>query len=857
MEKMSLAGGWMRFGAVNHIGGNGAGNHMGRKGFYPLFTTLGLLLVIMVVAVSIVWGAGSDRDFGAHADRMAWLKLEHAVGNVRSMAADSVRGGFYEEIVKVGVIPGGKTLNPYLEYGKDEGWQKMLSDIQERVSSDFSSRMGNLADYSDGQMSTFSFDGINITMGRLSASDLRVVETGDGVAAVVRLPLTVSSPYYGWAATISEENITIPLNVRLKDIYGRAWEFHSNYNNLVTWTFTGAIYARAYAAAYLSKSGPFLKEPHYDFDPIGTVLFGDIDTLEAFSKDMDTVLDIGAIPAATWLAEWQYLSEPGFLPAGLDLDGGDEAQASQAIMNSYRMGEYEEKACDGLGGSDLDACRAIYDPKALEEGLDALKTEMGAYEDIYDAAGDWLSSYDTSDYEACKSCAEEEDICEAKCRSKPKKEREKCEDRCESKRESCEEKHPDQKAECRRDEIARLPIDDLTCDEFREDAIGLIEPVVTKLKDADSRACEDTLNDASQETGRLRMDGSVKDEFDENDDGYGFEQVDCDAPADAIGDLQKILDTRLTSRAIDDNKCSSSAKGDCPYQDECEDGGDCNVHCSYPRCGSSGESYDCLGDVEVSYRVETCRVCEDGDCDYEEDRIDTCKCRCRASMGLLLRINGDMKQVYAYVEKTVNAMEKTYDGMEGQLENRERSDELAERAGRLDAQEEGYDVFSRVTPLEVRYDEGEFLGGKECYYKPTFADRDKGVCGDSAESAIMYTVQIAAAGLATIFSGGATSKLLEEVVKFFPMIFETGAKYNLTESLIDDGNRVMLTDLAGGGAELYTYAPFEFQIYKNRQFELGSATLGRTLVYVYWPTVGMQRIMDGLASPDCSGVGCK
>ena len=36
-------------------------------------------------------------------------------------------------------------------------------------------------------------------------------------------------------------------------------------------------------------------------------------------KDMDSVLDIGAIPAATWLAEWEYLSEPGFLPAPADL----------------------------------------------------------------------------------------------------------------------------------------------------------------------------------------------------------------------------------------------------------------------------------------------------------------------------------------------------------------------------------------------------------------------------------------------------------------------------------------------------------------------------------------------------------
>jgi len=83
-------------------------------------------------------------------------------------------------------------------------------------------------------------------------------------------------------------------------------------------------------------------------------------------------------------------------------------------------------------------------------------------------------------------------------------------------------------------------------------------------------------------------------------------------------------------------------------------------------------------------------------------------------------------------------------------------------------------------------------------------------------------------------------------------------KYNLTETLIDDANRVVLRNIGGEGGELYTYAPFEFEIYKNRQFSIGSATGGRVIVYVYLPAVkgGLQRIMDGLASSECTGTNC-
>ena len=40
-------------------------------------------------------------------------------------------------------------------------------------------------------------------------------------------------------------------------------------------------------------------------------------------------------------------------------------------------------------------------------------------------------------------------------------------------------------------------------------------------------------------------------------------------------------------------------------------------------------------------------------------------------------------------------------------------DELAEVADGLSTNELGYDVFSRIKPILVKYDKGEFIGGND------------------------------------------------------------------------------------------------------------------------------------------------
>jgi len=346
-----------------------------------------------------------------------------------------------------------------------------------------------------------------------------------------------------------------------------------------------------------------------------------------------------------------------------------------------------------------------------------------------------------------------------------------------------------------------------------------------------------------------------------NDDGFGFSDIEdhCTDPPDAINDLINLLENELAGRTLADSNCEDRATGVCITETECGDSGDCGVSCRYPSC-SNGQSgiYSCVGDVKTSSYSETCEVCTErsnGDeyCSDKTDTIDECNCRCQPSIKLLKEINFHFNDLYGYLKKTQEAITQTYGNFKTQLDRRQESDKLAKMTEKLDTNEMGYDVFSRVKPIYVKYDTGS---GVYCYKEPTFADREKGVCGDAMESTLFYTAQVAAASLATFLSGGATAKLLEYAIKFFPMVFETEAKYTLTETLIDDGNRIMLTNLAGEGAELYTYAPFEFEIYKDREFTMGSGSFGRVIVYIFLEKVKLQRVMDGLDS-ECEGEDCE
>jgi hypothetical protein len=65
----------------------------------------------------------------------------------------------------------------------------------------------------------------------------------------------------------------------------------------------------------------------------------------------------------------------------------------------------------------------------------------------------------------------------------------------------------------------------------------------------------------------------------------------------------------------------------------------------------------------------------------------------------------------------------------------------------------------------------------------------------------------------------------------------------------------MLKDLTGNGG-MYSYAPFEFEIYKDREFTIGSASFGRVIVYlnIYTRPKNLLGILNALTN--CEGEKC-
>lgn len=837
-----------------------------RKGFYPLFTTLGLVLILMAVGLSLQWGSQEDRGYDAHIDRLSWLKVNHAVSNVKSILSSLLREGFYSAIAPVGEIRNG-TVNGYLTGSKEEGWQRIVEDVKSRASLTLSESLPGLADYSDGRQSFFQLEeGINITIGELVPESFSIVESGDEAIGIVTLPMIATSDYQGWEATLFETNMSIPLGIRLKDMYERAWEFNKNYEENVKWLASGFIYARAYFNAYAGGSGPFLEKGHFDFDPVGALLFGDYTTIKEFASSPLAVTDTGAVPVSTWAAETWYLSEPSFLPPGFDISKDDEEQLKAAISGAFASEEYTSGACNNLSGADRADCQTLYDTGRLRGTIDYIKEQEDAYEAIADPVEEWLGTYDMTDYFNCLSCSEERTFCRATCSAKLKTCRSKCTTKaCRTKcntrydncRDHCDEDYdncdPDQKEKCREKELDKLfPETQSECSGFRDNTKSLLSEVSDLMETIDPGQCEDKVDYTRDAyTDDADAEGDAEENFEANNESYGLSQTEaaCGAFVGALSDIESVLESDLDNTDISDSKCSKpSAKGDCLFDSECNDEDDCDVTCHLPACPGSGYSYECVGDKPLGYyKNYECEVCDDdGDCRDECDQIDQCTCRCRPSRGLLERLFEDLTTIDMYLQRVTTAIRENREAFEDQLERQENLEELKDKFEDTKAEKLGYDVFSRIDPDFVKYDPGI---EKKCYYGNEFADRENGICGDSVESIITYTIQVALASFV-----GATAFAAD----FFPMFFEAEAKYNLTETLIDDGNRVMLENVAGEGGELYTYAPFEFQIYKNREFSLGSATFGRTIVYVYLKAVkgGLNRVLDGLASSKCAGTKC-
>jgi len=852
---------------------------MNKKGFYPLYSTLGALVLVMVIAISLQWRAQDDQEFVAHVDRLQYLKLNHAVENTKTTIAAAIKDSLYDAVMDIGKIRTG-TVNRYLNHSFDAGWDMIVEEIKRKTHQNFYEHIESAADYCDGNRAYFYFDdGINITLTGLESSEIRFEFVGDDeefMDAVVPLPSIITGRYGEWKGEEGPQEIRIPLNVRLRDMYERAWDFHHNFENNAKTALTLALYGRAYLAAYgdgvfesmsdklgIAPDGnstrAFLKVAHYGFDPIAVLLYGSMGDIEEFLTHPLDIFDTGAVPAAVWYTEWAELSEPSFVPPGVDLHGEDVDNAKDMITANYDFASMQEEVCDDLTGEEKEQCESLYDKLDLEALYSDVEASWLHVKDISDKVHDRLLEYTEAlreyddSYDDCRDgysdCGDRLVSCQDRCDDSTD---EHCDDLCEVSYEWCRADHG-------RDNCHMEALEDafgsIALDHFREDAIEAMTLALEAMAD-EAPGITDQGEAEAKETMRSDYPGDPQRKFKDNANETGFEQTDrlISQTLASKSDLESLL---LEMGRVDVPDCGS-------YEDDCEFDSDCvkwdcspSPSCSGPRCGRGNDHYECVGNEPAGSRTKTCEVLKRDSEEKQSLTISQCGCRAYPNLDLVEELAEALYWANRSLSKAEETLHGQVDSLGQQLENHRKSEEFEELIDGLRGEEFSYDVISRLDMNYVRFDTG--WAGWWNYTPGDYAQRGNGVCGDATESVILYSAQIAAASFATFFSAGAASALLDYAIDFFPLIIESEASFEMTETLIDDGNRMILTNLAStgsrlgesGDSRLFTYAPFEFEIYKKHEFRIGALTGNRVIVYLYLPAFedGMSRAVDGLS--DC------
>ena len=409
---------------------------------------------------------------------------------------------------------------------------------------------------------------------------------------------------------------------------------------------------------------------------------------------------------------------------------------------------------------------------------------------------------------------------------------------------------------------------DMTCDDFTESSEEIIDNAIHDFR---RDRAEEVIIGPSMDyaTGT-----ELEDEVDKNNDEVRYVWL-------AVEELINIKDNRLPliennpCRLDDDEDCRPCPDGpdDCDDPDcdrircpSCNDDTDCE--CEQYKTGSRSEKVDCEKEVcKGDGDEETCETKEW----TESVRVDECNCQCHPTDTLIDNIADQLDVIKERIEARKERLK------EQEEETRERAEDLREAEKKLEEiknlknkqVDDGFDVAGKIDFVYVKYDDGV---NKMCYNYPTWKERVNGTCGDKLESTALYTGQIAAASICCALTGGCCPAV-KYATEWFPAMYQVEGKYNITETVIDDKNRVILHNLGSsdgslygkpGDPQLYTYAAGEFRIYEDYEITAATRTGNRVLVYLYLPRIAqsqglsgaLNNVLESFTDDSCKGDVC-
>ena len=846
-----------------------------KKGFYPLYTTLGIILVIIVLSIVIQWRQYEYREFESHVDQIAYQKVKHAALNTKQLIAISMRQAAYDALVSIGTIPEGESLNPYVDRDKyqtkEDAWRNLTKYMKNKIASKTGADILSLADYAYADDAVYDYGDINVTLTVPGKNAVNITDKGDHLMITMEMPALSTNKFKNWRFDADETLIKVPVQTRLKDMHSRAWDFHYCYEEKVNWVLTIALMARITDRAYLNPEDQFIKLSDITFDPIETVLSSNAEEFKLILDEPGKLMNMGALPAASILCEWEHLSEPGVLPPGMDLDAQSMIDGfTEGLTNSFSAQSKMKEASDLCTGEFCDQFEELGNPAELRKKADDLSNKIEEIENMINDIHNWDVTHTKGAMEQIK-----EWIGEARYFSNPF-------------------------SDYVIDKIGGITAStDDTCSEFVYETEELLLRVKKFLEDN-----FETLEVVQNYEGNASIVSGSTDKYPEFNlqENLDSEGKNAQSIQDAYNTLVEILEgTKFENikEAIEHDYCRNQGSGEActdgkyscreikdDYKDarkDCKIGENCyekrgkkkcrcKCTCTWQyiltNCGSieircphyTAEGYTC-GEEDVGRKIKVDKLTEKKKCERDPDdegddcncincrttekestqSVSKCECKCSPNNDLVDDIWKALSSIEYGLMLEVEVLKKQRDNYQNMSNTLEKSDDFESEIETLSEDNAaGYDVISRQVYKTVRF---KHIDKQKQFTDPSFKMMDDSIQCNVPETGIMYAPFLLASALTC-------NPFPARIV---PVVYDITANFTTTVSIADDGNRIMLQNLgstdgsrlgAPGDGELYTYAPFVFEIYDESGVEASSATFGRIIYPTYAPMVRCVREDD-------------
>jgi hypothetical protein len=772
------------------------------------YTMIGIMVVVLVMVVSVHILRVTYKPQAA--DEKSLAKFSNSIYGLKAEMQDVARYAEYPAIWDAGHNVSPQGINVYLTM--PNGRKQLREDLIKGFADNYNEQLKSISTTNTTKYYTLMSNDVPILVNPIDPDDVTLIETDAGITINYTQHMESKFKTYRYS---NNENIKVDVASRIFEMYDRAKLFHDNYANNAQWATTIALYTRAYINGYNpTYTGSFLKEGHLAYDPLEQFLSGDIEAVKNFK--LESIDDMGSIPVAAWLTEWQYLSEPSFLPPSYDFSTGKEGNAQ--IVDLLKKNYDVDKSADC--GSITDSqqkqdCIGYNDPKKIREKADALAAEREKLMDLAAKINRWSPSVD----DQCDRFREEAEYLINEVER------------------AFDENLPN-------DEIINPSLHYSTGTEL-ENEIDLNKKQVNEIKaavDELKKIRTNRLGLVKNSECKLPLDMDCKrvrgpDDCEEEDDC-----LECDDPE------PNVIDCSVKDGP--DFSCSSESEN---YDRRP------SVQCEYTYCEEYDEEGSCtkFASEEKTRRVD----------------IEQCNCMCHPKEDII----SDIPEQLNVVKQKINDRENDLLDQENKLRSRAQS--LEEAMNKYKEIEDlshsisssNYDVVSKLNYSNVKY--YPVTSSPVCYLDPSYLERENGTCGDQTASVGIYTAQVSAATICCALSG-TCCPTIKYASEWFPAIYQVEGKYIIGESIVDDKNRIMLHNVFAEDGDLYgmnvtpklfIHVAPEFVIYRNHTIDVKSQTGDRVIVYLYLPKIAqtttaqggaVNKIIQSFEDPTCNGRTC-